>query len=947
MITGQTFKYIIIIIFLQFPGLGQDKISSDSNIIVENNTDSLSLNSKNNIELSKRDSNQISSFEEEGGEINLYILIPLIAALLGIIWKFSEIIKLFKIIFSINEKRYLKELIKNYHQYEKYIDLDVITLSDEDSFLTGKVQQQPISNYNLIKKGHSIQIVGPPGSGKTSILFKVLLSQSKLRLNDKKNRIPVFLEYRGRDVFERIREFLHVNHLTKDITLISEKWLRKKLLEGKFLFLIDDVHKLIDAKSINEETKMRELLDYNKNQFVLMSRDFIKVSMFGLELFQISQLNENQIIDILKMYSDEQEAHLIYQNFRWDKKLNELYSTPQMLKFLSKVFKKYNHIPSNKAQIFNEYLGIKKKKEFNHDLEAMKKFEKYIKILGHLALQMFEIGVNSYWVAFDDCLTFVNEENKKLISQGYENISTELILDDLLRQGFLICSEDKIKFTHDQWQEYFAAKKLFEKRASLKEFRVKISRDEILFFLSGFHTYLGNDEEKKYCNLFLAELLKENFFLFNKCLENYDLRWLIKDWEEFYKDIIFTQEQIQLNYKEFFELYNEVIDIHFKDLNVRFAPFTNSNIGLLVEYDNHNNSCWYGFRQKNDQIESDVVFINKFETIKNYNINNEQELYGHYYRTYNLKGWQSKSPDPNIYKLPVIGAFEEIKKQLEKIIKEKKLIETVEMGWERLYYEAFALRNKLRIPRKQNIISVNEVINGLKKLKIEKYLFSKRLDKNGIVRNLENEINDLFEKGFVPTDIVGSTTYAGIYGRRINDKEFEKLFLDFVSARNLKPTDLISTPLENLPYNLDPWRKQKLNDQEIDILLKWAISFQESVLKNYLLTVETNFPTSKKIFKTYQSKPICVVLAVDPNKITKAEYLGNRYFYANVLDQRNDVEVVLVKSANEYKKIHSKLKRHLSWSNPYWGFGFSFPRNEPLRESVYEIIEREYKELIR
>jgi hypothetical protein len=940
------FLLILLIIFIHFLGLGREKIISDT-IIIVNNTDSRSLNSEENIEFSKNDSNQISSSEKEGGEINLYIIIPFIAAILGILWKFSEIIRFIKKTISINEKRYLKELIKRYESYEKYIDLDVSVLSNEYDLSKNNVEKRAISLNNLITDQRSVQIIGPPGSGKTSILYKLLLSHSKSKLSDKKKRIPVFLEFRGRDVFERIREFLHINQFTKDITVINEKWLRKKLIDGKFLFLIDDVHKLIDTKSLEEQTKMRELLDYNKNQFVLMSRDFIKVSRFGLELFQIAQLNENQIINILKLYSDEQEAHLIYQNFRWDKKLNELYSTPQMLMFLSTIFKKYNSIPSNKSQIFTEFLEIKKMKEFNQDVEAIKKFEKHIKILSHLALQMFGIEDNSYWIRFDDCLTMVNEENNKLIKQGYQNISAEIIIDDLLKQGFLIRSENKIRFVHDQWQEYFAAKKIFEKRLSLKEFGVKQSRDEILFFLSGFHTYLGNGEEKKYCNLFLIELLKENFFLFNKCLKNYDLRWFIKDWQEFYKDIIFTQEQIQLKYKEFFDLYNEIIDIHFKNLKVRFAPFTNSNIGLLVEYDNRNNSCWYGFRQKKDKIESDVIFINKFDTINKYELNNEQALYGHYYKTYNLRGWQSKSPDPNIYKLPVIGAFEEINKQLENLINEQKLSDTEEMKWEKVYYEAQALKNKLRIPRKQNSMSVKDIDNGLKKMKIEKYLFSQRLVKNGIVPNLEKEINELFEKDFLPANETYSTTYSGIYNRRINDKEFEKLFSDLVVSKNLNQTDSIIPPIENLPYNLDPWRKQKLNEQEVDMLLNWAQDFQKRVLKNYLLMIETNFPTSKNLFKTYKSKPICIVLAVDPNKITKSEYLGNRYFYANVSAQQNDVEVVLASSKTEYEKIHSKLIHHLSWTNPYWGFGFSFPRKEPLRESVYDIIEREFKELIR
>ncbi len=937
----------LITTFSQILTLGQENTIYDSSSIVEKETDSTSLPAENNIKYSKKDSVAIPELKKNESGINLYILIPFIAALLAILWKISEIIKYVKQKLSISEKRYLKEIIKKYNMYENFTELDIKILSNEEDLPKDEIDKQTIRLNDLVIAGRSVQIIGQPGSGKTSILKKLLLFQCKLKLENRNSLIPIYLEFRGKDVFERIIEFLYVNQFSKDITVINQNWLKKKLLTGKFLFLIDDIHKLIDAESPNEEMKMRELLDYNKNQFVLMGRDFMKLSMFGFELYQVAQLTENKILDILKLYSNEQEAHLIYQNFRWDKKLRELYSTPQMLMFLSRVYRKYNRIPSNKAQIFTEYLEIKKKQEFSLDVEAMKMFEKHVKILSYLALQMFENDANSYWITFDECLALVNDENNRLIKRGYQNISTEIIINVLLKQGFLIRIEDKIRYTHDQWQEFFAAKQMFEKRLPLNELKVKQSRDEILFFLSGLHTYLGDEVEKEYCNLFLTELSKENFFLFYKCLKNYDLRWLIKDWEDFFKDKIFTQEQIKSNYEEFFKLYNEIIDIHFKELKIKFTPFTTSNSGLLVEYDDLNKSCWYGFREKNEEKEIDLIFLNKFDANNIFKFNTEGEVFDNYYRKYNLKSWQSKSIDPNIYKLPAIGAFEDINDQLKKIIKEKKLIENEEMDWERLFYEAFALKNKLRISKNKDSISVKDISDGLKKMEIENYLFNKRLHKNGIVPNLENEIDELFENNFIVTDKPYSTTYSGIYNRRINDKEFERLFSDLVASKNLKATDLITPPIPNLPYNLDPWRSQKLNEQEIEMLLNWANSFQEKVFKNYFSIIETNFPTSKYLFKTYKSKPICIVLSVDPNKITKSEYLGRRYFYANVSNQKNDVEVILVRSISEYEKIHSKLKHHLSWSNPYWGFGFSFPRKEPLRESVYDIIEREYKDLIR
>lgn len=849
--------------------------------------------------------------------------------------------------YSLRSYPYLKTIAQNFHEYSRYEDIDLSTDPHSDEEQT-ESEKERFTLSEALDKASAIQILGKPGSGKTTALKKLLQSHAATELNAKawKRALPIYIEYRSGSLFDQILHFLHVNGLGRDFKYLDEKWLRNKLSKGSFLILIDDVHKILGDPNSKTYSRLQELLDYKSNKFVLMSRDFFKRSDFGFDSYHVSSLTDDQVVQILSLQTSRTNSEEIFRHIHWDRKARALYDTPQMLSFLAKAFEKNGKMPLNKSQMFDQFFTL-------HAHQEQVKGAKYTemltrRLLGSLALSMLKQEVGQYEVNEDECLRLLSESIVGLRSKyGYAIESSTEVLDELLRAGTLIRYDEQIRFRHDQWQEFFAALEVFVEGIDLSSLEHLQGFDELAYFIAGLHSLEGDRESKEKCGIFLAQLIKIDFFLFSKCLGNFQSEKLVfvADWHEAYKDVVFSVKEIEDSYRDFLNQYVDTIKLHFPNLYSKFSPRTTKSIGIFIEKKEPKWAYLYAFFEAESETAPRVIVVERNRIASAQGITEEHRLLDYYTRHYGALDFKARDIDPVLYKLPVIGAHDEITDQLTHLVRHKELVEPMPMIQERVYFESLALRNHLGIPRDKMTLSVKDVSEGLRRRDIRESVFQKFVTGRAVnAKALAEETERLFREGFIPERRTGSTTYSGIYSRSINDKVFEQNFSSLLKRSQLKDDDPILPALPLLPREYHSWPHPVLGKEEKDKMIKWSVDYFSMMYKCYKEIIETNFPKSTGSFDTYAHFPLVVALVIDEDRYGKSGWLGSRHIFRNVSSSQDAVKVDVL-DQTDFSKYVSSLQKH-RWSEyPFWGLPHRHPNDEFLRNNVYEIVEKEFKQL--
>ena len=849
--------------------------------------------------------------------------------IIGIIGLIKDFISnLFKISNSIrwkaNHHTYLINIINSYRNISFSIDLRLVKKNDSDnqeikdaSYLV----RQPLDEFK------HIQIFGKPGSGKTFLLKKLLYDLAVELIKSKDKIIPIYLEFGKRDLYEQIIHELHSKGFVNDVALIDKNWVRNQLAKGNFIILIDDLHKL-SYYITKEDTKIEELLSYSKNLFVLTSRDYFKKNEFGFVLFNMAKLSHGEVDKIFELYLDRSKVDGIHRGILIHQGLSDLYNTPQMLTLLAKVVEIFGSVPSNKAELFRRFLLMRNKIELGKDIslhETRMNLKTYV--LSELAFHMFQKIKSKYIIEIELCLEVLQNILKVTYEKGFEQTYAYKFIDYLFKEGYLTNYDGEVKFEHDQWQEYFAALYIHKNNIALKEFNEDYSIKEISYFVCGMYS-IDKEDEKERLNKYLCELLDFDFYLVGNSLKNFENRDTLDLVEKKYADFVVTDELLMSSYKSYLDFYENILRFHFPLLKNKFYPKTNGEIGIAIQRSKDKLGFWHGFFPISKEHKERVVLFpgifdegGKRDPIE--------------FRNFGIElGLHAQHPDPTIYKLPIIGAFQEATNQLEQIIKSKELIETEDLERESLFHELNALRKKLYLTKKMEDITIQEFLDGFKKLKIEKEIFHQYVHHNIVdTISLEKEVEKRFSENYEPVEI-WPTNISGLYSHRITDLEVERKLLKFIKVEQLGFDDKINPFFQLIPQSITYHGKVKyeqLSEEEKNNVLDWYADFFEKKYRNYRAMIEVNFPTLKKYFKYYYNMPLLIVLLKS----------GQKHVYWNIEKQ---TECIKVQTMDQTKFAEfDKSMKFKKWLSGFW-IGHFDEREEILRNEVYKIIEDEFKD---
>lgn len=316
-------------------------------------------------------------------------------------------------------------------------------LFDEDDEVIKNIDELRVDSIlSIVEDIPNLIIIGPPGTGKTTTLQKILFNNSKKIIDGNENlRIPFYVaanEY-GKD-----RTFISILN-----SKINEVWVNKSLKNGRIQLLIDginEVHNDYKYLALKEITDLKN--NYPNVSIIITDRKFGFENFLEYPVFELKELSTEQIKEFVYKYLTNNKDK-IWENLSINESMLSLGKNPLMLKMILLVIKE-NSIPENRGQLYQLFINTiflredKKKKQIDRDVKT--------NLLSKIAFKMRSLGriiVNEY-----DFLGLVNE----VIEESKVKISPILFQKEILDNYIVRKSNNNdIAFLHETYQEFFCA----------------------------------------------------------------------------------------------------------------------------------------------------------------------------------------------------------------------------------------------------------------------------------------------------------------------------------------------------------------------------------------------------------------------------------------------------------------------------------------------------------
>jgi HEAT repeat protein len=284
-------------------------------------------------------------------------------------------------------------------------------------------------------------------------------------------QIPVLVELRQykTSVLDLIRQFLRRHKLRLESADIETL-----LDDGQFLLLVDGVNELPNEDAQRDLKTFRQ--NYPDTPMIFTTRDLGVGGDLGIEKkLEMQPLTEEQMQQFVRAYLPEQGEEMLR---RLGGRLREFGQTPLLLWMLCIVFEQVGVIPKNLGSLFREF--DKAYEKLKCDIPVSEGFRDWrFKLLRHLGFAMTQ-GESPR----DPQLVISREEAESILGdflQGKVPYSEKCAVDwlkDLLRLHLIELviesgKEDRIRFRHQLFQEYYAAEYLLQRLRHLSDEKLK------------------------------------------------------------------------------------------------------------------------------------------------------------------------------------------------------------------------------------------------------------------------------------------------------------------------------------------------------------------------------------------------------------------------------------------------------------------------------------------
>jgi len=330
----------------------------------------------------------------------------------------------------------------------------------------GQLQIRRIPLQDLaeaLRRYPAIVLLGKPGAGKTTQLYKLALDAARQWCETRAGKIPLFVplaEYRGYASPQAMVEDLWRRY-------VGTASLNERLRHGQLMLLCDSLNEMPahDEEDYKQraQTWRRFVEAWPGNQVVFACRRLDYSAPLGLPEVEILDLDDARMQEFLHNYVPEQAAWV------WDRlqkdPLLELVRTPYHLAMLAHVISCDQQWPANRAALFDRFVSclLDREKGRGHRRWIDERAQR--KALRQLAETMQPMGEGTRLP--------VGEALKRLpLRVDLSGVTFETppqdILDlalaaTLLDKEGLGSEHEQVRFYHHQLQEFFAAEALWER----------------------------------------------------------------------------------------------------------------------------------------------------------------------------------------------------------------------------------------------------------------------------------------------------------------------------------------------------------------------------------------------------------------------------------------------------------------------------------------------------
>lgn len=362
------------------------------------------------------------------------------------------------------------EAFQNYlnNAYAKYSKIKTILYNRESVFLKDFYVSQSLtfngqrieteSIKKLLRMGNYFIITGTGGIGKTTFMKNAFMN-----IILETDRIPLFIELKdmnGRELNLLDTIYKSLNNLGFDL---SQEYLEKSLLLGKFVLFFDGFDEIENVKREKVKRELLELTDvYKDNKYIVSSRnsnefsEWISFKEMDIDLLSLSQAKT--MIEKLEYDNDTKIEFIKALEDSLFKTHYSFASIPLLLTIMFLTFNQHADIPEKKHEFYEAAFDVLYSK---HDATKGLKRDRFTS----LSITEFKRILNyiSLFSYLEDEISFNNTKLIEYISTAKaleeKEFNEDDYKEDLLKSVCILIEEGfSYKYSHRSFQEYFAAK---------------------------------------------------------------------------------------------------------------------------------------------------------------------------------------------------------------------------------------------------------------------------------------------------------------------------------------------------------------------------------------------------------------------------------------------------------------------------------------------------------
>jgi hypothetical protein len=287
--------------------------------------------------------------------------------------------------------------IYNLELNQVFVDLAIIPKSSfETSIVPSRnaVQQlkqggNPIWKYLQGPTPHKLTIIGPPGSGKTTLvkhIALVLVGSRKIRQKlGAPNKLPVilFLREQYKNILKNaemsLSEVIELS-LAKYKLTSPPGWFESRLKKGRLIIMLDGLDEVADPDSRKQVVSWveRQMVIYDNNDYIITSRPlgYKENQLSGVTLLEVVPFNINQVQTFIRNWytaneiraSDkndfgakinaEEGSDSLIRRLRKTPVLLELAVNPLLLTMITTVHRYRGSLPERRVELYEEICKV-------------------------------------------------------------------------------------------------------------------------------------------------------------------------------------------------------------------------------------------------------------------------------------------------------------------------------------------------------------------------------------------------------------------------------------------------------------------------------------------------------------------------------------------------------------------------------------------------------------